>query len=54
VVETLAPVQERYAELTDDPAELQRLLGAGRDAVTPDALRTVAAARDAMGLLPVA
>jgi tryptophanyl-tRNA synthetase len=54
VVGTLAPIQERYAELTDDPAELQRLLGAGRDAVTPDALRTVAAARDAMGLLPVA
>lgn len=53
LVETLIPIQKRYAELTGDPAELQRLLRGGRDAVSPAAQRTVAAAREAMGLLPV-
>ncbi|MCU1613727.1 MAG: tryptophan--tRNA ligase [Frankiales bacterium] len=51
LVDTLAPIQKRYAELIADPAELQRLLRRGRDAVTPAALRTVTAARHAMGLL---
>lgn len=53
LTDMLIPIQKRYAELTGDPAELQRLLRAGRDAVTLDAQRTVAAARDAMGLLAV-
>lgn len=54
LVETLTPIQKRYQDLADDPAELERLLRVGRDAVTPDALRTVARAREAMGLFAVA
>jgi tryptophanyl-tRNA synthetase len=54
LVETLTPIQKRYQDLADDPAELERLLRDGRDAVTPDALRTVARAREAMGLFAIA
>ena len=51
LVETLSPLQRRYAELTTDPATLLVRLRAGAEAVTPDAEHTVAAAREAMGLL---
>ena len=54
LVDTLTPIQQRYSELMDDQAELRRLLVAGRDAVTDDARHTVAAAREAVGLLAVA
>jgi tryptophanyl-tRNA synthetase len=54
LIATLTPIQRRYRELTDDRAELLSLLRAGADAVAGDALRTVAAARDAMGLLAIA
>lgn len=51
LVETLAPVQKLYRELTADPVTLLSLLRSGADAVADDAARTVADARDAMGLL---
>jgi tryptophanyl-tRNA synthetase len=54
LVETLTPIQKRYQDLADDPAELERLLRVARDTITPDALRTVARAREAMGLFAVA
>ena len=54
LVDTLTPIQERYADLMGDPTELRRLLDAGREAVADDALRTVAAAREAVGLLGIA
>ena len=54
VVEMLRPVQQRHAELADDPAEVSRVLadGAGRArAVAGPKLR---AAKDAVGFLPPA
>jgi tryptophanyl-tRNA synthetase len=53
VVAELAPIQERYDQLIDDPAELNALLAAGRDAVAPMAAETVRRAREAIGLLTV-
>ena len=53
VIGTLEPIQKRYDELMDDPAELNALLAAGRDSLAPIAKETVARVRDAMGLLPV-
>jgi len=53
VVATFEPIQRRYDELIADRAELDALLTAGRDAVTPLADETVRRARDAIGLLPV-
>ncbi len=54
LVETLRPVRVRYAELTRDPAEVDRRLAS--DAATAAALATptLAAAREAMGLAPTA
>ena len=51
VVELFAPVRARYAELVDDPAELDRLLadGAGRARVV--AAKTMDAVRSRVGLL---
>jgi tryptophanyl-tRNA synthetase len=53
VVAALEPVRKRYDDLTADPAELDRLLAAGRDAVLPVVTGTVRQAREAIGLLPV-
>jgi tryptophanyl-tRNA synthetase len=54
LVETLVPIQRRYCDLRSDPAELERRLRRGRDTLRPAAERTVAAAREAVGLLPAA
>ena len=54
VVAALAPVRRRYAELEADPAEVDRVLREGRDAVAPLAVATTARAREAIGLLGVA
>ncbi|HYQ75639.1 tryptophan--tRNA ligase [Cellulomonas sp.] len=53
VVGALEPVRRRYADLAADPAEVDRVLRAGRDAAAPVAAATAARARAAMGLLGV-
>ena len=50
VVEYLAPVRERYAELRDDEAELERILAAGAEKARAIAAPTLAEVRDAMGV----
>ena len=50
VVEYLAPVRERYAELRADEAELERILGAGAEKARAIAAATLAEVRDAMGV----
>ena len=52
VVERLAPIQARYAELAADPGETQRLLGVGAAKATELASATLARAKDHLGLLP--
>lgn len=52
VVELLRPYQERYRELAEDPGEVQRQLEIGADKAREVASRTLAEAKDAMGLLP--
>ncbi|HUI48147.1 MAG TPA: tryptophan--tRNA ligase [Acidimicrobiia bacterium] len=52
VIEFLRPVQERYAELAADPAEVDRRLGAGADAAETIAEPVLARACRAAGLLP--
>jgi tryptophanyl-tRNA synthetase len=51
VIEVLAPVQARYAELVADGAELRRILSAGAAKASSIASVTMARARDAVGLL---
>ncbi|MBI4897970.1 MAG: tryptophan--tRNA ligase [Actinobacteria bacterium] len=50
VVEYLAPVQAKYAELRDDEAELEAILADGAAKASAIAAPIVAAARDKMGL----
>ena len=50
VVESLWPVQVRYRELTADPAYVDSLLAEGASRVRPLAERTLAAAKDRVGL----
>ena len=52
VVELLAPIQARYAELLADPGELASLLAKGADKARAVASKTLARAYDAVGLLP--
>ena len=52
VIALLRPVQERYAELVADPAELTATLAAGADRARTTAAKTLARAREAVGLLP--
>jgi tryptophanyl-tRNA synthetase len=52
VVEMLAPVRERYAELRPDQAALERVLAAGAEKARAIAAPTVAAVRDRMGIGP--
>ena len=54
VVEMLRPVQERYAELADDPAEVRRVLKDGAARARAIAAPKLRAAKDAMGFLPPA
>jgi tryptophanyl-tRNA synthetase len=52
VVALLEPIQKRYAELLDDPAELSRLLRFGSDKARAVASKTLERAYSAIGLLP--
>ncbi len=51
VVETLRPLQQRYAELTADPAEVTRQLAVGAHKARAVASKTLARAQDALGFL---
>jgi tryptophanyl-tRNA synthetase len=50
-VEALRPVQERYAELSADPAELDRVLAHGRERAESVAQATLERTREALGFL---
>ena len=52
VVELLAPVRERYAELRPDEARLEETLAAGADRARAIAAPTLADVRDRMGIGP--
>jgi tryptophanyl-tRNA synthetase len=52
VVELLAPVRERYAELRPDEAALEGVLAAGAEKAREISSRTVAEVRDRMGIGP--
>jgi tryptophanyl-tRNA synthetase len=52
VVEYLAPVRDRYAELRSDEAALERTLAAGADKARAIASGTLADVREAMGVGP--
>jgi tryptophanyl-tRNA synthetase len=52
VVETLRPIQHRYAELATDPAETARLLALGAERARNVATGVLSRAREAVGLLP--
>jgi tryptophanyl-tRNA synthetase len=52
VVEYLAPVRERYAELRGDEAELERILAAGADRAREMAAETLVDVRERMGVAP--
>jgi tryptophanyl-tRNA synthetase len=52
VVEALAPVQARFAELSADPAELERIIDRGADKARAMAAPTLARAYAAIGLRP--
>lgn len=52
VVETLRPIQARFAELDGDPAGTHALLAKGAEKASAVASATLTRARDAIGLLP--
>jgi tryptophanyl-tRNA synthetase len=52
VIELLAPLQARYAELAADPGHVASLLTEGADKAQQVAAGTLARAREAVGLLP--
>jgi tryptophanyl-tRNA synthetase len=52
VVEFVRPLQERYAELEADPAEVARILEVGADRAQAIAASVMVRVRDAVGLLP--
>ena len=52
VVETLRPIQARFAELSGDPAETARLLAQGAAKATTVARPVLARAREHMGFVP--
>lgn len=51
VVEAIRPIQERYGELANDPVETARLLRLGADKAREVAARTIARAKQNLGLL---
>ncbi|MCK5945153.1 MAG: tryptophan--tRNA ligase [Planctomycetes bacterium] len=51
VVAALAPIQQRYAELRGDPAELDRVMKAGSERARNKAAATLASVYDALGLV---
>ncbi len=52
VIETLRPVQARYAELANDPSEVSRLLAVGTEKARAVASTTLARVHEAVGFLP--
>jgi tryptophanyl-tRNA synthetase len=50
LVETLAPIQQRYHELTDDPVTLEGILEQGADKVRPTAEATLQQMKRVIGL----
>jgi tryptophanyl-tRNA synthetase len=54
VIEMLAPVRERYAELRPDQAALEGALAAGAEKARAIAAPTLAEVRDRMGIGPAA
>ena len=52
VVGSLGPIQERYAELMGDPAEVARLLAVGADKAQAVAGKTLGAVYERVGFLP--
>jgi tryptophanyl-tRNA synthetase len=52
VVEFVRPLQARYAELEQDPAEVARILGVGAERAEGIATVVLERVRDAVGLLP--
>ena len=52
LVEALRPVRERYETFSADPAAISALLDQGAEKATSIASKTLARAKDAMGLLP--
>jgi tryptophanyl-tRNA synthetase len=50
LVETLAPIQQRYRELMDDPATLEGILRQGADRVRPTAEATLQQMKQVIGL----
>ena len=51
VVQLLAPIQQRFADLRSDDAELQRMLGVGADKAREASAPTLAAMYDRMGFV---
>ena len=51
VVELVAPIQERYRELREDPTELQRLLAVGAEKARKASEPTLAKMYDVMGFV---
>ena len=51
VVATLEPIQQRYAEITADPAHLDRLLAEGAEKVRPLAHQTLRTVQERVGFL---
>ena len=51
LVEALRPIQQRYAELNADPAELDRVLADGRERANSVAQATLERTREALGFL---
>jgi tryptophanyl-tRNA synthetase len=52
VIEFLRPLQERYRELSADPAEVARLLEIGADKAQREAAKTLATVYERVGFLP--
>jgi tryptophanyl-tRNA synthetase len=52
LVEALRPVQDRYREFASDPGEINSLLDQGAEKATGIAAKTLARAKEAIGLLP--
>ncbi len=52
VIATLEPVQKRYRELSEDPGVVRSVLATGAERAREVASRTLARARQAIGLLP--
>ncbi len=52
LVEALRPIQERYRDLSNDPAQLERVLQQGRERANAVAEATLERTRQALGFLP--